>query len=269
MLGHTPLKATFDTIIVGAGIVGAACAAECAQAGLKVLVLDRGPIGSGSTGAGMGHLVVMDDSEAQFALTNYSRQLWNNLAPELPPSIEYEQCGTLWIAADEQELTEVRRKAGFYTQRNVRVEVLDASQVASAEPHLRRGLVGGLEEVDHAFPGGWVVVLDAVPVPAVGTGQDVVHIRLTNQRANLSFVRGDTGPDGVLLFRGPRLTAVAAVGRVQEPLRGAHRHRAERILQTRDSRRSKAAIRATQMSFNLNWMKRIRAVVESLSHVQR
>ena len=54
-----------DILIVGAGIVGAACAAECARAGLKVLVLERGPIGGGVTGAGMGHLVVMDDSAAQ------------------------------------------------------------------------------------------------------------------------------------------------------------------------------------------------------------
>src|SRR5882762_3424216 len=91
---------TFDIVIVGAGIVGAACAAECAGAGLKVLVLDRGPIAGGTTAAGMGHIVVMDDSEAQFALTNYSRQLWLQLRPELPEDIEYEVCGTLWVAAD-------------------------------------------------------------------------------------------------------------------------------------------------------------------------
>lgn len=144
------MNPTFDIIIVGAGIVGAACAAECAGAGLKVLVLDRGPIGGGTTGAGMGHLVVLDDSEAQFALTHYSRRLWNDFAPDLPPSIEYEQCGTLWVAADEQEMTEVRRKASFYTQRGVQAKVLDAGEVAAAEPHLWHGLVGGLLVVEDA-----------------------------------------------------------------------------------------------------------------------
>src|SRR5438876_12006997 len=101
---------SYDLIIVGAGIVGAACAAECAQAGLKVLVLDRGPIAGGTTAAGMGHLVVMDDSEAQFALTSYSRSLWHDLRSELPESVEYDPCGTLWVAADEEEMTEVHRK---------------------------------------------------------------------------------------------------------------------------------------------------------------
>ncbi len=144
------MNPSFDVIIVGAGIVGAACAAECSRAGLKVLVLDRGPVGGGATAAGMGHLVVMDDSEAQFALTQYSRWLWNNLAPELPKAIEYEQCGTLWVALDEQEMVEVRRKASFYIQRGVRAEVLDAGAVTAAEPNLRPDLVGGLRVVEDA-----------------------------------------------------------------------------------------------------------------------
>ena len=142
------MNPTFDIIIVGAGIVGAACAAECARAGLKVLVVDRGPIGGGTTGGGMGHLVVMDDSEAQFALTRYSGQLWRNLVPDLPASVEYDRCGTLWVAVDEQEMVEVRRKESFYSQRGVRVEVLDASALAAAEPHLRRDLTGGLRVVE-------------------------------------------------------------------------------------------------------------------------
>jgi glycine/D-amino acid oxidase-like deaminating enzyme len=142
------LNPAFDIIIVGAGIVGAACAAECARAGLKVLVVDRGLIGGGTTGGGMGHLVVMDDSEAQFALTRYSGQLWRNLVPDLPASVEYDRCGTLWVAVDEQEMAEVRRKESFFTRRGVRVEVLDARAVAAAEPHLRRDLAGGLRVVE-------------------------------------------------------------------------------------------------------------------------
>src|SRR2546430_2548258 len=82
-------RMSYDIVIVGAGIVGAACAAECARAGLKVLVLDRGSIGGGTTAAGMCHIVVMDDSEAQFALTSYSRNLWSRLAAELPADVEY------------------------------------------------------------------------------------------------------------------------------------------------------------------------------------
>src|SRR5579859_5754717 len=106
---------TYDAIIVGAGIVGAACAYECARRGMRVLIIDQNDVGSGTTAAGMGHIVVMDDSEAQFALTSYSQKLWQDLRPQLSGDVEYEQCGTIWVAADEDEMDEVRRKHDFYT----------------------------------------------------------------------------------------------------------------------------------------------------------
>jgi glycine/D-amino acid oxidase-like deaminating enzyme len=134
----------YDAIIIGAGIVGAACAAECAREGLSVAIVEAGIIGGGATAAGMGHLVVMDDSEAQFALTRYSQQLWDEVSEELPREVEHDACGTIWIAADDEEMDEARRKEKFYSDRGVRVEVLDARSLAEAEPNLRPGLIGGL-----------------------------------------------------------------------------------------------------------------------------
>jgi len=137
-------SAGYDVIIVGAGIVGAACADECARAGLKTLVVDREGVGGGATAAGMGHIVVMDDSEAQFALTRYSQQLWQSLRSGLPRDVEYEQCGTIWVAADDEEMGEVERKRSYYQSRGVRVEVLAAGELERLEPNLRKGLAGGL-----------------------------------------------------------------------------------------------------------------------------
>ena len=134
----------FDVVVIGGGIVGAACAAECAAAKLKVAIVEARMIGGGATAAGMGHLVVMDDSEAQFALTNYSQKLWDELRDELPAEVEYEECGTIWVAADDEEMDEVFRKQRFYLERGVKVEVLDAHSLYEAEPNLRPGLVGGL-----------------------------------------------------------------------------------------------------------------------------
>jgi glycine/D-amino acid oxidase-like deaminating enzyme len=135
---------SYDAVIIGAGIVGAACAAECAREGLRVAIVEAGIIGGGATAAGMGHLVVMDDSEAQFALTRYSQQLWGEVSDELPREVEHDACGTIWIAADDDELAEAKRKERFYADRGVRVEMLDAQSLAEAEPNLRPGLVGGL-----------------------------------------------------------------------------------------------------------------------------
>jgi D-hydroxyproline dehydrogenase subunit beta len=137
-------NATYDVVIVGAGIVGAACAYECAQRGMCVAVVDRDVVGGGATGAAMGHIVVMDDSDAQFALTRYSQTLWHELRPELPPEVEYEQCGTIWVAADETEMTEVLRKRAYYARHAVPVEVLSSLDLERLEPNLRKGMAGGL-----------------------------------------------------------------------------------------------------------------------------
>ncbi len=133
-----------EIVIVGAGIVGAACAFELAAEGLRVLVIDEGFPSTGSTGAAMGHIVVMDDSEAQFAITRYSQILWDDLRDQFPAAVEFDPCGTLWVAADEEEMAEVRRKFDYYRERGVNAEILDSQQVRDAEPHLRAPLAGGL-----------------------------------------------------------------------------------------------------------------------------
>jgi glycine/D-amino acid oxidase-like deaminating enzyme len=137
-------KETCEAIVVGAGIVGAACADELARRGLQVVIVDRDMVGGGATAAGMGHIVVMDDSDAQFALTRYSQQLWQELKPELPEDVEYEQCGTIWVAADEKEMAEVSRKHECYGKQGVPTEVLEPQRLKHLEPNLRDGMAGGL-----------------------------------------------------------------------------------------------------------------------------
>lgn len=133
-----------DALIVGAGVVGAACAYELARGGLRVSLVEEDVVGSGATAAGMGHLVALDGSEHEFALSRYSQELWAELLPQMPEEVEHLKCGTLWVAADEEEMGEVRRKHGYYAARGVESEMLDARQLAMAEPELRAGLAGGL-----------------------------------------------------------------------------------------------------------------------------
>jgi glycine/D-amino acid oxidase-like deaminating enzyme len=133
-----------SAIVVGAGIVGAACAEALAEAGSHVTVLESAFAGAGATGAAMGHLVVMGDSEAQFALTSFSRHLWAQRALSLPREVEDDPCGTLWLAADQEEMALVRKRSAFYRARGEKAQVLDAAALRKAEPQLRPGLVGAL-----------------------------------------------------------------------------------------------------------------------------
>ncbi len=133
---------TADVIVIGAGIIGSACAGELAQRGLKVLVLDSGE--GGATAAGMGHLVAMDDNPAELALCNYSLDIWRQWAHELDDACAYRNCGTLWLAANEAEMHEAERKAATLSAQGVACELLGASRLQAIEPMLQPGLKGGL-----------------------------------------------------------------------------------------------------------------------------
>jgi D-hydroxyproline dehydrogenase subunit beta len=134
----------FDVMILGAGIVGCACARECTNAGMRVAIVEPEIPGGATTAAGMGHIVVMDDSPAQLALTRYSRSIWATLQTRLPSTVEYETRGTLWVATDEEEMMEARTKQQVYVCAGIAAEILDPQALAAMEPNLRAGLVGGL-----------------------------------------------------------------------------------------------------------------------------
>ena len=187
---------SYDAVVIGAGIVGAACADECARQGMRVAVVDADVIAGAATGAAMGHIVVMDDSEAQFALTRYSQQLWQELRSEFPPDVEYEQPGTIWVAADEQEMAEVHRKRLYYGERGVPVEVLDPPSLERAEPNLRKGLAGGL-----------LVPEDGVVLPPFAAQFLIERAKLRGAKLHLASPVSQIGNGQVRLHDGRKLLA--------------------------------------------------------------
>lgn len=134
-----------DVIVIGAGMVGAACAHALAHAGQRVLVLDA-RLG-GATNAGMGHLVVMDDNPAELALSQASLTQWHAWAPRMAaeaPSTAFTHCGTLWVAADAEEMQEAEHKRARLQAHGIACELLSARELATQEPVLRPGLQGAL-----------------------------------------------------------------------------------------------------------------------------
>jgi glycine/D-amino acid oxidase-like deaminating enzyme len=131
-------------VVIGAGIVGSSIAHALSLEGLSVTVIEPHHVGGGATAAGMGHIPVMDDSEAQFELCRYSQSLWNRWESQLPKGVEYNRCGTLWVAADDEEMSEVVRKKAFYDERGLEARILNPQELQAEEPNLRHGLAGGL-----------------------------------------------------------------------------------------------------------------------------
>jgi glycine/D-amino acid oxidase-like deaminating enzyme len=147
---------SYDIVVVGAGIVGAACGYYAAQEGLRVGVIQGLGTASGATGAAMGHLVALDGSDAELDLCRFSQELWRELAPQLPAMAGYRAAGTLWVADAEDGLRAIARKHDRLHQRGLPSSILDREVIPRVEPALRAGLAGALLVPEDA-------VLDPVP----------------------------------------------------------------------------------------------------------
>ncbi|GAA0495841.1 FAD-binding oxidoreductase [Streptomyces sp. NPDC046215] len=139
-----PLRNSPDVIVVGAGVIGAACAYYAARAGLSVTVIDRGPVAGGTTGAGEGNLLVSDKAPGpELDLALLSTRLWSELAERLPPGIEFEAKGGLVVASDGPRADALRTFAAAQAKAGVTAVDVPAPLLRELEPHLSPGLAGG------------------------------------------------------------------------------------------------------------------------------
>jgi glycine/D-amino acid oxidase-like deaminating enzyme len=203
--------------VVGAGIIGAACASALARAGLDVEVVERGTVASGTTSGGEGNLLVSDKGPGpELAMALRSLELWHRIADELDgDSFELERKGGLVVAQQPEGLLALAAFADEQRAAGVRVEPVDEAGLLRLEPHLRRALPGGAFYPDDAQVQPMLaaarLVQDAVAHGArTHFGTEVVGVAGSPSRiTGLRTTRGPIDADVVVNAAGPWAGAVA------------------------------------------------------------
>ncbi|MFF6995935.1 NAD(P)/FAD-dependent oxidoreductase [Streptomyces sp. NPDC008313] len=131
-------------VVVGAGVIGAACAFHAASAGMDVTVIDRGPVAAGTTSRGEGNILLSDKKPGpELDLAHLSRTLWDEAGEELGrDAIELEPKGGLVVSGTGEGLTALRAFAATQAAAGVHVEPVD--RVHDLEPHLAPDVAGGV-----------------------------------------------------------------------------------------------------------------------------
>ncbi|MFH8735841.1 NAD(P)/FAD-dependent oxidoreductase [Streptomyces sp. NPDC017964] len=140
-------RLTCDVVVVGAGMTGAACALYAARAGLRVALVDRGPVAGGTTGAGEGNLLVSDKEPGpELELALHSVRLWAELAaePGMGDAVEYERKGGVVVATAPEGLAALEELAVEQRAAGVEAIPVDPGELRSLEPHLAPGLPGAV-----------------------------------------------------------------------------------------------------------------------------
>lgn len=135
-----------DVLVVGAGMVGAACAFYCARAGLQVTVLERGPVAAGTTSAGEGNILVSDKEPGpELDLALLSTGLWTELGALLGPDrLELDPKGGVVVARTPAAADALGTLAAAQQAQGVEAIPVGPSELATLEPNLTRDVVSGV-----------------------------------------------------------------------------------------------------------------------------
>ncbi len=137
------IQSNYDAIVIGAGIVGASCALALTNAGLKVLVVDRGPVASGTTGAGEGNILVSDkEPGSELTLALKSRDLWFEMREDVGDTFELEAKGGVVVSRGDDRL--LREYAGRQHSAGVEVKEVGDQELHELEPHLTPEIRSGI-----------------------------------------------------------------------------------------------------------------------------
>ncbi|MEU4306211.1 NAD(P)/FAD-dependent oxidoreductase [Streptomyces rochei] len=187
---------TLKVVVVGGGVVGAACAFHAASAGLDVTVVDRGPVGAGTTSRGEGNVLLSDKEPGpELDLARLSRALWDEAGDELGADLfELEPKGGLVVARTDEGLAALGVFAARQARAGVRVEPVD--RVRELEPHLAPGLPGGVHYPQDAQVQpvrAAVALLDAAVRRGARTRTAEVAAAVTGRDGALTGVRTAAG----------------------------------------------------------------------------
>ncbi len=154
----THRRDSYDVLIVGAGVIGLACAWRAARAGLRVCLLEREGIAAGASGVAAGMLAPVGEAswgeEDLLALNLRSLRLWDGFASELeaeggaPPG--YRRCGALYVALDRDEAEVLHRRLELHARLELDSEWLRASQCRRLESGLATTVTGGVHAPQEA-----------------------------------------------------------------------------------------------------------------------
>jgi glycine oxidase len=143
----------YDAVVVGAGLIGLACAWRAQRRGMSVLVVDRATEpGAAASSVAAGMLAPITEADfgelGPLRVNLAGRERWGAFAAELEEltgmPTGYRESGALVVAADADDAGELRRLHEFQRELGLDAEWLTPSRCRELEPGLSPRIAGGI-----------------------------------------------------------------------------------------------------------------------------
>jgi glycine oxidase len=156
--GSEAERAASDVLVVGAGVIGLACAWRAVQRGFSVRVIDRETPGSGASRVAAGMLAPVGEAswgeESLLELNLVSARSYPDFARELERAsgrrVGYRRCGALHVALDRDEAEELRRRHELQRSLGLEAEWMRPARCRELEPGLTPAVAGGVLAAEDA-----------------------------------------------------------------------------------------------------------------------
>jgi D-hydroxyproline dehydrogenase subunit beta len=205
-----------DVVIVGGGIIGAACAHELASRGASVTLLERDHLAAHASGRNQG-LWLLPDDDVNVPMARASLEVYRTIAAEAPIDVRLDDgpVGSVLAASNASEVRLAEdavaraRRHGFEVD-----DISGPAEIRDTEPGLTRNLAGAwLVHAGHRLDPGALTV--ALALAAAERGAEIrhhVHARGLLQRG--ASTAGVVTDDGVV----EATTTIVAAGPWSSPL---------------------------------------------------
>ena len=123
-----------DVVVIGGGAIGTSIAFHLAEAGVEVLLCERGELASGSTSKGAGGVRAMFSDELNVRIGLRSLDLLGAFADRPGGEIDLERVGYLFLLTDRRDVEAFERAVGMQNALGVPSRMLDPEEAGTLSP---------------------------------------------------------------------------------------------------------------------------------------
>jgi sarcosine oxidase subunit beta len=155
-----PLPSSAEIVIIGGGIIGVSIAYNLAKKGVgKVVLLERGIMGEGSTGKCAGGIRTQFCTEINIQFSLLSLKVFEQFQAEFGVDPEFHPVGYLFLAAHKRQWAVLKETAQRMQAMGLDVDLLDPNEISCRWPFLRvDDLVGGSYTERDGYAGPYEVL---------------------------------------------------------------------------------------------------------------
>ncbi|NWF92985.1 MAG: FAD-binding oxidoreductase [Syntrophaceae bacterium] len=228
------MRKTADIVIIGGGIIGLSIAYHLAlKRPGKVILLEKGQLGEGSTGRSAGGIRTQFSTEINIRFSLESLKTFERFEEEFGIDPEFKRIGYLFLATTDSEKEIFKKNVSLQRRFGIPVELLTPNEIKARWPFLRTDDIvagtfcswdgyAGPSEVLSGFAGG--AKRRGVEICEGAEGAEVIGISVVQRKVRgVKTKKGEILAPVVVNAGGPFASSIGEMAGIQIPVKPLRR----------------------------------------------